>query len=36
MCSLTFDTRIWADVAAGNLRDVRSESPPARLFALWA
>jgi phosphohistidine phosphatase len=36
ICSLTFDTRIWADVAAGNLRDVRSESPPARLFALWA
>jgi phosphohistidine phosphatase len=36
VCSLTFDTRLWADVAAGNLRDVRSESPPARLFALWA
>jgi phosphohistidine phosphatase len=36
MCSLTFDTRSWADVKAGNLKDVRSESPPARLFALWA
>jgi phosphohistidine phosphatase len=36
ICSLTFDARIWADVQAGNLRDVRSESPPARLFALWA
>lgn len=36
MCSLTFDSRGWADVKAGNLRDVRSESPPARLFALWA
>jgi phosphohistidine phosphatase len=36
MCSLTFDTRSWRDVNAGNLRDVGSESPPARLFALWA
>jgi phosphohistidine phosphatase len=36
MCSLTFDTRIWSQVEADNLRDVRSESPPARLFALWA
>jgi phosphohistidine phosphatase len=36
LCSLTFDTRSWADVRAGNLRDVRSESPPARLFSLWA
>jgi phosphohistidine phosphatase len=36
ICSLTFDTRSWSDVKAGNLRDVRSESPPARLFALWA
>jgi phosphohistidine phosphatase len=36
ICSLTFDTRTWSDVKAGNLRDVRSESPPARLFALWA
>jgi phosphohistidine phosphatase len=36
ICSLTFDTRSWADVKAGNLREVRSESPPARLFALWA
>jgi len=36
MCSLTFDTRSWADVKPGNLSDVRSESPPVRLFALWA
>jgi phosphohistidine phosphatase len=36
MCSLTFDARSWADVRAGNLRDTQSESPPARLFALWA
>jgi phosphohistidine phosphatase len=36
MCLLTFDSRTWADVQAGNLRDVQSESPPARLFALWA
>jgi phosphohistidine phosphatase len=36
MCSLTFDSRTWADVEAGNLRDVHSESPPTRLFALWA
>jgi phosphohistidine phosphatase SixA len=36
MCSLSFDTRSWSDVKAGNLRDVRSESPPVRLFALWA
>ena len=36
MCSLTFDVRSWAHVAAGKLRDVSSESPPARLFALWA
>ena len=36
LCSLTFDMRTWADVEAGNLKDVRSESPPARLFALWA
>ena len=36
MCSLTFDARSWADVKAGNLRDTQSESPPARLFALWA
>lgn len=36
ICSLTFDARIWADVKADNLRDAHSESPPARLFALWA
>jgi phosphohistidine phosphatase len=36
LCSLTFDTRSWSDVKAGNLRDVRSESPPVRLFSLWA
>jgi phosphohistidine phosphatase len=36
MCSLTFDARTWSDVTAGSLRDVRSEAPPVRLFALWA
>ena len=36
MCSLTFDARTWAEVKPGNLRDVLSESPPVRLFALWA
>ena len=36
MCSLSFDSRSWSDVKAGNLREVRSESPPVRLFALWA
>lgn len=36
MCSLTFDARTWAEVKPGNLRDVQSESPPVRLFALWA
>jgi phosphohistidine phosphatase len=36
MCSLTFDTRTWSDVQAGRLQDVHTESPPARLFALWA
>jgi phosphohistidine phosphatase len=36
LCSLSFDSRSWSDVKAGNLREVRSESPPVRLFALWA
>jgi phosphohistidine phosphatase len=36
VCTLTFDSRTWADVRAGNLRDSQSESPPTRLFALWA
>lgn len=36
MCSLTFEVRSWADVAAGKLRDALSEAPPPRLFALWA
>jgi phosphohistidine phosphatase len=36
MCTLTFDSRSWADVEAGNLQDSLSESPPVRLFALWA
>jgi phosphohistidine phosphatase len=36
MRSLTFDARSWSHVEADNLRDVQSESPPARLFALWA
>lgn len=35
ICSLTFDTRTWAEVEAGNSRDAQSESPPARLLALW-
>jgi phosphohistidine phosphatase len=36
MCSMTFDARSWTEVGAETLRDVRSEAPPARLFALWA
>jgi phosphohistidine phosphatase len=36
VCTLTFDSRTWEDVEAGNLQDSLSESPPARLFALWA
>jgi len=36
LCSLSFDARTWADVQAANLRDAQSESPPLRLFALWA
>ena len=36
LCSLTFDVKSWADVAAAKLREAVSESPPARLFALWA
>jgi hypothetical protein len=36
MCSMTFDVTSWADVAAETLRDAQSETPPARLFALWA
>jgi len=34
--SLTFESRTWADVEAGNLRDSRSVSPPVGLFTLWA
>jgi phosphohistidine phosphatase len=36
VCSLTFDVRSWAEVAPGKLLDALSETPPARLFALWA
>ena len=36
VCTLTFDSRTWAAVEPGNLRDSQSESPPTRLFALWA
>lgn len=37
ICSLTFDTRSWSQVAADTLRDTQRELPPARLFAaLWA
>lgn len=37
VCSLTFDTRSWSQVAANTLRESRRETPPARLFAaLWA
>lgn len=35
-CSLTFNSRTWPAVSAANLKDVHSESPPSRLFALWA
>jgi len=36
VCSFTFDTRSWTGIEARNLRDSRSEIPPAPLFALWA
>ena len=36
LCSLTFDVQSWSEVATDNLRDALSETPPARLFALWA
>jgi phosphohistidine phosphatase SixA len=36
VCTFTFDSRTWAAVEASNLRDLQSESPPTRLFALWA
>jgi phosphohistidine phosphatase len=36
VCTFTFDSRSWADVEASNLRDSLSESPPMRMFALWA
>jgi phosphohistidine phosphatase len=36
MCSLTFDARSWDLVEAGTLRDSQSETPPVRMFALWA
>jgi phosphohistidine phosphatase len=35
MCSLTFDARTWTGVCAKTFREAQSESPPARLFALW-
>lgn len=36
MCTLSFDTRTWSGIDAGNLLESQSEAPPARLFALWA
>jgi phosphohistidine phosphatase len=36
MGSFTFETNSWAGVEARNLRDSLSETPPMRLFALWA
>jgi phosphohistidine phosphatase len=36
ICSLTFDARTWTGVCAKTVRQVQSESPPSRLFALWA
>jgi phosphohistidine phosphatase len=36
VCLLTFDTRSWTAVEASTLRDLQCESPPPRLFALWA
>lgn len=36
MCTLTFDTNSWAGAEPRNLRDSASESPPVRMFALWA
>lgn len=36
ICSMTFDTRTWAQLAADNFRDAVNETPPTGLFALWA
>jgi phosphohistidine phosphatase len=36
VCSLTFDSRGWADVDARNLTASLRETPPTRMFALWA
>jgi len=36
ICTLTFDARSWSHVEAANLRESKRESPPTRLFALWA
>jgi phosphohistidine phosphatase len=36
VCSLTFDARSWDRVEARTLRDSQSETPPVRMFALWA
>jgi phosphohistidine phosphatase len=36
VCSFTFDTNSWTDVEASSLRDSMTETPPVRLFALWA
>jgi phosphohistidine phosphatase len=36
VCSITFDAGSWAGVGVETFRDVLNESPPSRLFALWA
>src|SRR4051794_12832240 len=36
VCSFTFDTNSWADVAANSLGDSLAETPPVGLFALGA
>ena len=36
VCSLTFDSRSWANVDARNLTASLREAPPTRMFALWA
>lgn len=36
VCSLSFNARSWAQVRADTLKELLNESPPTRLFALWA
>jgi phosphohistidine phosphatase len=35
-CTITFDTDYWSGVGPGAMRDVFNETPPSRLFSLFA